>query len=155
MRYAHIPFILMTIMLSSCLGTAKLSDLPKTADEINFDTYAKGVAKSGGVWSFKTSTEYYLETATPLTQDTLITIIRQALISRKYAIQSASPDKGCITASHAMTMNEYYYVTGVYYKLSPGKTQLYIRTTITQDITGGAKNNLSEKLGLIIASLIK
>lgn len=145
----------MTLILSSCLGTAKLSDLPKTADEINFDVYAKGVTQSGGIWSFRTSTEYYLETSTPLIQDTLRTIIRQALISRKYGINSDTPDKGCITASHAMTANEWYYVTGVYYKLSPGKTQLYIRTKITQDITGGAKNNLSEKLGLIISAHIK
>jgi hypothetical protein len=154
MRLSYIHLITLMLILSSCLGTARLSDLPKTADEINFDAYAKGVAKSGGVWTFKTSTEYYLETSTPLTQDTLITIIRQALISRKYTIHSDTPDKGYITASHAMTANEYYYVTGVYYKLSPGKTQLYIRTKITQDITGGAKNNLSEKLGAIISSRI-
>ncbi|HEX9510097.1 MAG TPA: hypothetical protein VF939_06415 [Puia sp.] len=156
MRFSYIPLIIMTIILPSCLSTARLSDLPKTAGEINFDAYAKGLTeKSGAVWTFKTSSEYYLETSIPVPQDTLIKMIQRAFILRKYIINSANPDGACITGSHGMTVNEWAYVTGVYYKLSPGKIQMYIRTKITQDITGGAKNNLSEKLGMIIASLIR
>jgi hypothetical protein len=156
MRVAYFPLIILTIMLSSCLSTARISDLPKTAGDIDFDRYAKELTKSSwAIWTFKTSTEYYLETSIPVSQDTLINIIQQALISRKYTtINPPNSEAGRITAIHGMTANEWSYVTGIYYKLSPGKIQLYIRTKITQDITGGAKNNLSEKLGMAIASLI-
>ena len=156
MRTAYIPLIILPIWLGSCLGTARISDLPKTADEINFDAYSKKpMKKSGGIWTFKTTTEYYLEIPAALSQDSLMDILIEALRTRKYArIDPPAYEGSRITATHGATMNEWAYVTGIYYRLSPGKVQLYIRTKITQDITGGAKNNLSEKLGEVIASLI-
>jgi len=151
-----ILFIIMTLILSSCLSTAKLSDLPKTADDINFDAYAKGTTENAkGIWTFKTSTEYYLETSIPMTRETVIKIIQQALYMRNYKVNPVNTAENRITASHGMSVNEWAYVTGVYFKISPEKVQMYIRTKITQDITGGAKNNLSEKLGMIIESYIR
>jgi len=146
-----------TLILPSCLSTAKLSDLPKTADDINFDAYAKGITQNAkGIWTFKTSTEYYLETSIPMTRETLVKIIKQALYTRNYKVNpfvTAADNR--ITASHGMSVNEWSYVTGVYFKISPEKAQIYIRTKITQDITGGVKNNLSEKLGMIIETYIR
>jgi hypothetical protein len=154
MRYV---LIIMTILiLPSCLSTARLSDLPKSADDINFDAYAKGETQNArGIWTFKTSNEYYLETSVPVTQETIIKMIRQALLVRNYKLNTISVEATRVTASHGMSVNEWAYVTGVYFKRSPEKMRIYIRTKITQDITGGAKNNLSEKLGMIIEAYIR
>ena len=82
-------FIMTTLILPSCLSTAKLSDLPKTADDINFDAYAKGITQNAkGIWTFKTLNEYYLETSVPVTQETLIKMIRQALLIRNYKLNT-------------------------------------------------------------------
>ena len=157
MRYVLLIMTTLTLLLSSCLSTARLSDLPKTADDINFDTYAKkrDIQNDNSIWTFKTQNEYYLETSAPITQETLIKMIRQALMIRKYSLNTINVEDTRITASHGMSGNEWSYVTGVYFKRTPEKTRIYIRTKITQDITGGLKNNLSEKLGMIIEDYIR
>ena len=156
MRYVLIIMTTFTLLLFSCLSTARLSDLPKTANDINFDAYAKGETQNAqGIWTFKTQNEYYLETSVPVTQETLIKMIRQALLMRNYKLNTINVEDTRVTASHGMSANEWSYVTGIYFKRTPEKTRIYIRTKITQDITGGLKYNLSEKLGLIIEEYIR
>lgn len=49
-----------------------------------------------------------------------------------------------------MMTNEWSSITAVYYKIQADKIQVYLNTKITQDITGGWRENRASKIGRLI-----
>ncbi len=49
-----------------------------------------------------------------------------------------------------MRANEWNSITGVYYHIENAKIQVYLTTKITQDVTGGWRENRAKKIGVLI-----
>jgi len=141
------------ILLTSCLSVSKMSDFPKTATAIPFERYAiEYHEKKEPFWTSKTSNEYYFEKETAMPETVLANVIQYALKEKKYTIKEVDTVKDYIIGSRGLHANEWSSITAVYYKLNNDQTkiQVYIKTKITQDITGGWSENRAKKVGEII-----
>jgi hypothetical protein len=153
-------FFLATIsifLLQGCLSVARISDFPTTSSNINFDNYSKEKSeKKDPFWTLETSTEYYIETQKLINNDVLINLISQSLKDNGYVIFVSDKNNNYVIGKRGLRANEWNTRTGVYYRndISKNKTQIYINSRITQDITGGWKDNRAKKVGLVLENLI-
>ena len=98
---------------------------------------------------------YYIEQNKSVYEKLLITLIEKALTKTGYTIKTSSIENKCVIGKRGLEMNEWGSVTGVYYIATTDKVQIYIKTKITQDITGGFKNNIAKKVGILIENYLK
>jgi hypothetical protein len=139
------------ILLTSCISTAKISDFSQTSSTIDFDKYSNEFKLTKTpFWTSKTSNEYYLESIFNIDETKLIEAIKKALKSYKYNIDISNVENNCIIGKRGMMANEWSSITAVYYKIQPSKIQIYINTKISQDITGGWRENRAMKVGHLI-----
>lgn len=148
-----------TLLFTGCLATARLSDFSNNASDIDFDKYAaKSPAEKTALWTGKTSNEYFLERDTIYPEADLNIIVRNALSKMGYSVdkRNAVPGTNCILGKRGMYANEWNSITGVYYRIDKekNKTQIYINTKITQDITGGWRENRAAKVGAKIEQIM-
>lgn len=154
MKY-FLAIIVLIPLLNSCLSIAKISDLPSGSKEIDFDRYsAEYKEQKDPFWTAATSNEYYFERDKVITEKDLKDIILGALSKKGYAINKVDLENNYIRGRRGMQANEWNSITGIYYQLDINnkKIRVYIITKITQDFTGGWKENRARKLGEIIES---
>jgi hypothetical protein len=147
---------LLLLILNSCLSVAKISDFPRSSKEIDFDRYsAEYKEQTNPFWTASTSNEYYFERYKILTEKDLTSIIQQALSQRGYQIIKVDLQNNYINSKRGMQANEWNSITSVYFQLNNNKKlQVYIITKITQDFTGGWKENRAREIGEIIENNI-
>jgi hypothetical protein len=137
-----------SIILTGCLGTAKLSDFSQTSSSIDFDKLSKEFKLTKTpFWTSKTSNEYYFEKEIDIDEAQLLEAIKYALISYNYSIEVSNIENKCVIGKRGMMANEWSSITAVYYKIQSNKVQVYLKTKITQDITGGWNENRALKVG--------
>ncbi|MBK8805697.1 MAG: hypothetical protein IPO21_03205 [Bacteroidales bacterium] len=150
--------IILTVFLQSCLSVARISDFPTTSESIDFDQYSKErMDNKEPFWTLETSYEYYIEENFTLEKIKLIGLITNALKNNGYRIFISDQDSQYIIGKRGLRANEWNTRTGVYYKIDSiqNKTQIYIKSRITQDITGGPRDNRAKKVGVNLEMLIK
>lgn len=136
-----------------CLSVAKIDQFPKSSAGINFERYATEFQENKDpFWTFNTSNEYYFERDTVISEQELIDVIQYALRNKEYSINSTSAENDNVNGKRGMYANEWKTITGVYYRidLTKHKLQIYTKTQITQDITGGWRKNRAKEVSLII-----
>ena len=143
--------LLTSVILTSCVGVAKLSNFSQTSETIDFDRLSKEFKLTDTpFWTMKTSNEYYFEKENNVEEATLIEIIKNGLRSYNYSIAVSNIEDKCVIGKRGMVANEWSSITGVYYRIQPNKIQVYLNTKITQDITGGWRENRAMKVGQLI-----
>jgi hypothetical protein len=155
-KFVILLFLITTI--SSCLSVAKISDFPKTSTVIDFNKYSSEYHElKAPYWTSENASEYYFERDTIITNKELTDYIKTALISLGYTITSNDYEDDYIRGSRNISRMEWGAITAVYYKLDyeKNKLQVYILTEITQDITGGNRENRAKTVGKIIEKLIE
>jgi hypothetical protein len=149
--------IISILFLQGCLSIARISDFPTTSSYIDFDKYSREKSeKKEPFWTLKTSNEFYLESPKVIDEDDMINLISQALKNNGYRISIADKNNQYVIGKRGLRGNEWNTRTGVYYKIDTvkNKTQIYINSRITQDITGSLKDNRAKKVGLILENLL-
>ncbi|HTM65679.1 MAG TPA: hypothetical protein VL093_05130 [Flavipsychrobacter sp.] len=148
-------FLLLSLTLTGCISTARLSDFSQTSSSINFNGLSKEFKLTKTpIWTSKTSNEYYFEKETDIDEAKLVEAIKKSLKTYGYAISVSNIQDDCIIGQRGMVANEWSSITAVYYKIEPHKLQVYINTKITQDFTGGWRENRSMKVGQLIEQTI-
>jgi hypothetical protein len=146
-----ITTLIISIILTSCLSTAKLSNFSQTSSTIDFDKLSTEFKLTRTpFWTSKASNEYYFEKKTDSDEARLIETIEYALHSYGYTIKVSNIENDCVIGKRGMMANEWRSITAVYYKMQPGSIQVYLKTRITQDFTGGWRENRAMKVGRII-----
>ena len=146
-----LPALAFLILLSACAGTAKLSDFSQTASSVDFEKLSKEFKLAETpFWTTSASNEYYFEKDIVPDEETFIAIIKSSLEAHRYSISVSNPGEKCIIGKRGMQANEWSSITAVYYKTDKKRLQVYIKTRITQDITGGWKENRAMKVGKLI-----
>lgn len=90
------------------------------------------------------------EKSSQISEDELIEIIIQGLFTKGYRIEIKDKKNKKIIGKRGMRANEWNSITGVYYNFTTTKIQVYLNTKITQDITGGWRENRAKKIGMLI-----
>lgn len=143
--------LLTSIILMGCLSTAKISNFSQTSSTIDFEKLSKEFELTKTpFWTSKTSNEYYFEKESVIDETKLIEIINSALRSYNYSIKVSDIENNCVIGKRGMVANEWGSITAVYYKIESNKIQVYLNTEITQDITGGWRENRALKVGQLI-----
>ena len=149
---------LTVIFFTSCLSVAKISSFSETSDGINFDyVSSKQLDKNESAWTSKTSNEYYFETNKVIEKNILFDSMIESLKNEGYTIKSAKRDNNCVIGERGLRANEWKSIIGIYFKNDyiRNKTQVYLLCKITQDITGGWKENRAKKVGVKLENMIK
>ena len=152
-----LALMIMMTMFYGCLSVAKISDFSRTSATIDFEKYSNEYKeRSVPFWTSETSNEYYIERDNLMSVNELSTIIQAALKEKGNMIISVDTVNKVVLGKRGMYANEWNSITGVYFKIDveKKKTQIYINTRITQDITGGWRENRAKKVGLIIENAI-
>lgn len=144
--------IVIIFLLESCT-VAKLSSLPKSSNNIDFDKCLGTIEKpSGKLRTSKTLNEYCFEKTKVYTEDEMIKAIDKAIKLSGYSIINFSKTEKVVLADRGLRANEWNSFVGIYYRIDEqtGKTKVYIQVRITQDFTGGWNENRAQKIGSII-----
>ena len=147
-------YILLIFLLTfiSC-NVARFSSMPQTAANINFTTIAlvNKPAKET-VYTANTKNEYFVQINTLLTEAQILDVIGKAYAANNYGFSKFNRADKVVFAERGARLNEWKSLAGIYYQIDEAnnQTNLYILVKITQDITGGFKENRAKKLGLVI-----
>ena len=153
LRLYQIPlFIIISTVLVSCAGVARISDFPKSYQAIDFEDIAKqNYEYDGSTWNQKTEYEYYLEVQST-DEGTLFSALSEALKRNGYKISSSDIKARTIIGERGLRMNEWNSITGIYYTINKDVFQVFIKNAITQDITGGWRENRAKKIANVLCT---
>jgi hypothetical protein len=147
--------LLFAAMLTGCVSVARVSDFKRTADGLDFDALARRDYDSkDAVWNQKTGYEYFIEEA-KIDDDDLVKGITTALESLNFKLQYSSKQDRTIIAERGLRANEWSSVVGVYYRPKDAIVQIYVRNEITQDFTGGWRDNRAKDVAQAISTELK
>jgi len=143
----------MTIIFG-CASTARLSDFQKSPKEIDFNKIANSrKTDEDKSWNSKTGFEYYILTGTS-GDSIIVQAINNAFKKNGYTIKYSDTDNGAILAERGLQANEWKSVAGVYYQKNGDGFEMYVRCKITQDITGGWREDRAKQIGESICNFI-
>jgi hypothetical protein len=146
-------FLFGFILITQSCSVAKFSSMPKTATDINFAKYESELRNTKEpFWTSKTSNEYFIEINKICKEQDILQSIGNAYSANNYGFSKFNKQDKAVFAERGMRMNEWKSIAGIYYQIDElaKKTRIYILVKITQDVTGGWKENRAKKLGLII-----
>ena len=139
----------------SCLSVAKLSDLPQTAEVINFNKIADSEqADIEKFWTFNTVSEYYIK-SNSVNDSLIFNSLKTALINNGFSVKLMDRAKHTILAKSGLKGNEWNTIVGIYYNIGSSESEIYIKCKITQDITGGLREDRAKKIGDVICNMLE
>jgi hypothetical protein len=150
---SHLFLIL--ILIQSCLSTARLRNFPQSAEGYDFSKIANSKkTEEDKAWNAKTGFEYYLKTN--IADDSLIIqAITGAMRSEGFVLKLIDKANGAILGERGLRANEWKSVAGVYYQKTSEGFEVYVNCKITQDFTGGWREDRARKIGVLICDLLK
>ena len=148
-------FLLAIILIQSCASTARLTDFPQSAKEYDFTKIANSKkTEEDKSWNKKTGYEYYLQTN--ISDNSLIVqAIAGALSSEGFVLKLTDETNGAVLAERGLRGNEWKSVAGVYYQKNDAGYEVYVKCKITQDFTGGWREDRARTIGEKICGLLK
>lgn len=142
-------YLLLFFSCVSCI-TSKVLQLPTSASEINFNQIAVVNEKKTKVWTSETISEFYVEV--PLVNDAqLLNGIQYSFEKNGYKNGKWDLNNQTFSAQRGMRANEWATFTRLYYKINPNNTQVYVQSRISQDGSGGWRENRAKKVAVVLS----
>lgn len=140
--------LLIMCFATGCATTANVTNFPASSSEIDFDEIStRNLDPDDPIWNLKGSSEYtiFLEAEK---EKALFNSLVIATQNEGYSVSESNMEKNRLISNRGMRMNEWNSISGIYYREldEKGKYQVYIRVDITQDITGGWKENRAKQI---------
>ena len=152
MKHSRLIVLMITCLclLSGCAGVARTSDFPQTAEALDFDKLAQADYESkDAFWNQQTEYEYFVEVE-KTEEDELYKAMTDALIESGYEIAYSNKQNRSIIGERGLRFNEWSSITGLYYRRHDDIFQIFIKNAITQDITGGWRENRAKKVAIVL-----
>lgn len=119
---------------------------------LDFEDIAKhNYEYDGAAWNQKTAYEYYLEVEA-IGEDELFAALLEALIRNGYEVRYSDKKVRTVIGERGLRMNEWKSITGIYYNIKNDAFQVFIKNAITQDVTGGWRENRAKKVATVLCS---
>jgi hypothetical protein len=145
-----------SMILSSCVSTARISDFSSDSASIDFEKYTTELnTTSTPSWLDKKSNEYYFEINKNISKDRIDNVIQLSFLHFNYKIKSKNLEQNNMIGKKGMSFNEWRTVTGIYYKQTDDLLKVYVKSKITQDVTGGSRENRALKIGEYLEAQLK
>ena len=145
-------FLTIILLLAGCVSVARIADLPKTADEINFDAVARAGARTNdGTWNTQTDYEYYVE-ITGSSPEALHKALETAIVRAGYKAKKSDKINHVVIGERGVSMAEWGAVTGIYYRVTDNLTQVYFKNILTQDFTGSWRENRAKTVADLLCT---
>ena len=142
---------ILSLLILGCLSTARISDFSDTAANIDFDSLSREYKQSKtSSWTLETSDEYYFEKGYSFEEIKLLEAIKFAFAKNNYSVDFSKGENKCVIGRRGLGANEWGAITAVYYKIQSNKSQVYVKTKISQDVVGGWQENRAMKVGKMI-----
>jgi len=143
-------------LLSGCAGVASMSDFSRTAETLDFDKLSKmNYESKEGIWNIQTEYEYFVEVE-KIEEDALYKAMMEALIESGYELSYVNKPNRTIIGKRGLRLNEWSSITGLYYRRLDDVFQIFFKNAVTQDITGGWRENRAKNVAIVLcASLSK
>jgi len=150
----HSRLILLLIiclcLLSGCAGVASMSGFSRTAETLDFDKLSQANYESKeGIWNIQTEYEYFVEVE-KMEEDALFKAMMEALIESGYELSYVNKPNRTIIGERGLRLNEWNSITGLYYRRLDDVFQIFFKNAITQDITGGWRENRAKKVAKVL-----
>jgi hypothetical protein len=143
----YIAAIALSALIVSCTSVAKISDLPTNSEKIDFSKIAlMKKTKKDKAWNSKKEYEYYICTPVNSPEKVMASVLK-GLQLEEYAVNKQSLQNGVVLAERGLRANEWNSVAGIYFIVAEKETHIYICCKITQDITGGWRNDRAKEIG--------
>jgi hypothetical protein len=149
-------YVISIVILSllNCVSVASLERFPKSTSQINFGELENiKFEDKEGIWNLKTDYECLLIVNNQLADVEAQT--ENALLKTGYKIKVKDKSEKLIIGERGMRPNEWNSITGIYYKPKNDTVIIYIKNEITQDITGGWKENRAKEIGKLLCKNLK
>lgn len=145
--------IISSFLLCCSCNVARFSSMPQRATDINFDKIGlvnKPIKET--VYTANTKNEYFIQINNLLNEAQILEVIGKTYSANNYGFSKFNRVDKVVFAERGARLNEWKSLAGIYYQIDEvnNQTNLYILVKITQDITGGFKENRAKKLGLVI-----
>ena len=154
MGHSRLLFLMVTCLciFTGCAGVARISDFPRTSETLDFDKLAKANYESkDAIWNQQTEYEYFIEVE-KTEEDELYKAITDALVNSGYKVSYSNKQNRVVIGKRGLRLNEWKSIIGVYYRGREGFFQIFIKNAITQDITGGWRENRAKKVAVLLCS---
>lgn len=136
-----------------CATTANIKNFSQSAADINFDEISKrDLNPNDPLWNLKGRSEYFISIS-EIDDASLFNTLIKSIENNGYTIINSNTDQKVIFGKRGMRMNEWNSLSGIYFRKFDDRYQIYIRVDITQDITGGWKENRAKKIAEEICRL--
>lgn len=148
MKSSRLIFVMLICLLAitGCAGVARMSDFPKTADTFNFNELSKKNYDSKDTF-WNEHTEYeYLADVEKTDENELFKSIIAALTSSGYTVSYSDIQHQVVIGERGLRPNEWKSITAVYYKGTSELFQVFFKNAITQDVTGGWRENRAKEV---------
>jgi len=151
-EHSRLLFLMLICLciFTGCAGIARISEFPQTSETIDFDKLAQANYESkDAFWNLQTEYEYFVEVE-KTEEDELYKAITDALVNSGYVVSYSNKQNRVIIGERGFRLNEWKSITGVYYRGRDGLFQVFFRNAITQDITGGWRQNRARKVAALL-----
>lgn len=146
-------FLFGLIFLAGCT-TTKNNYFPTASSQINFDSIYTVNNNKSALWTNETTSEFYVEV--PKTSDSLFfNAIGRSFIQNGYKKVTLDIKNRVFTGQRGIRPNEWATLTRVYYQINEMNIQVYVRSEISQDGTGGWRENRAKKVAIPISDYLK
>lgn len=153
MNNLFFPLVIGIIFAAGCISTAKIGHLPDSSDLIDFDSLSDRNMDLDSSSRNHEGISEYMVYITGMEDRTLVELLKQANQNQGFTNKRVDIGKRRILGSRGMRMNEWNSVSGIYYRKTDDNYQVYVRVDITQDVTGGRKENRAKKIAEEICQL--
>lgn len=137
-----------------CASVAKIERFPQSSTKIEFDRLEKEkMVDDEGIWNLRTDYECFL-----IVNNSISDVEKQAeraLLQAGYSIRIKNASEMMIVGKRGLRANEWNSITGIYYKPKNDTTLIYVKNEITQDITGGWKDNRAKEIGKLLCNKLE
>ncbi|MCA9604151.1 MAG: hypothetical protein H6748_18665 [Spirochaetaceae bacterium] len=140
---------------SGCLGVARLSDLPASANDVDFaahdgpQTPARRELRDG-----RPGQSFVVQSLAPLDGAALAEHAADTLREAGYEVVRQESEAGVVLAERGLRMNEWGSVTGVYFRPQAQHWWILVDVRITQDVTGSWREDRARKLATTLCGRI-
>src|SRR5690349_7028641 len=103
------------MLMTGCVSTARVSDFPKSADELKFDELAmRDYNRKDALWNEQTAFESFLQVE-KIREDDLVSGVNKAMWGLGFETKYSDQQKRALIFRRGLRAHEWSTVAGIYY----------------------------------------
>lgn len=94
------------LLLTACVGIARIKNLPRSASQIPFDEIASRATRVDGIWNLQTDCEYFIEIGAHALE-VVHKGLEEAVGGAGYEVVRSGPEQSTVLGQRGLRLNEW------------------------------------------------